>query len=81
MLGGKECQVSWEKLLLRLKRRGLSEEKLKLVIVDGNPGLLAALRTSLPIVPIQRCTVRKLRNISNHCPRAIQASWKQMPKE
>ena len=28
MLGGKECQLSWEKLLLRLKRRGLSEEKL-----------------------------------------------------
>ena len=74
MLGGKECQVSWEKLLLRLKRRGLSEEKLKLVIVDGNPGLLAALRTSLPTVPVQRCTVHKLRNISNHCPRAIQAS-------
>ena len=74
MLGGKECQLSWEKLLLRLKRRGLSEEKLKLVIVDGNPGLLAALRTSLPTIPVQRCTVHKLRNISNHCPRAIQAS-------
>jgi len=74
MLGGKECQVSWEKLLLRLKRRGLSEEKLKLVIVDGNPGLLAALRSCLPTVPVQRCTVHKLRNISNHCPRAIQAS-------
>ena len=58
MLGGKECQLSWEKLLLRLKRRGLSEEKLKLVIVDGNPGLLAALRTSLPTVPFSaaRCT-------------------------
>ena len=42
--------------------------------MDGNPGLLAALRTCLPSVPIQRCTVHKLRNISNHCLRAIQAS-------
>ena len=32
----KSKKFSWEKLLLRLKRRGLSEEKLKLVIVDGN---------------------------------------------
>jgi len=42
-------------LVLQLQEKrsfwGLSEEKLKLVIVDGNPGLLAALRTSLPTVP------------------------------
>lgn len=63
-----------EKLLLRLKKKGLNEEKLKLAISDGNPGLLAALRSCLPDVSIQRCTVHKLRNIANHCPRAIHAS-------
>ena len=72
LLGGRESQVSWEKLLLRLKKRGLREETLKLAVADGNPGLLAALRTCLPDVPVQRCTVHKLQNIARHCPRAIQ---------
>jgi len=74
LLGGRESQISWENLLLRLKKRGLTEEQLSLITVDGNPGLLAALKTCFPDVPIQRCTVHKLRNIANHCPRAIQAN-------
>jgi len=74
MLGGRESQVSWEKLILRLKKRGLREDNLKLVTIDGNTGLIAALKTCLPDTPIQRCTVHKLRNIASHCPRAIQAS-------
>jgi len=74
LLGGRESQVSWENLLLRLKMQGLSEEQLSLITVDGNPGLLAALGTCFPEVKVQRCTVHKLRNIANHCPRNIQAS-------
>lgn len=73
LLGGRESQVSWENLLLRLKKRGLTDKQLSLITVDGNPGLLAALKTCFPDVKVQRCTVHKLRNISNHCPRAIQA--------
>jgi putative transposase len=73
LLGGRESQVSWENLLLRLKKRGLTDKQLSLITVDGNPGLLAALKTCFPEVKVQRCTVHKLRNISNHCPRAIQA--------
>ncbi len=73
LLGGRESQVSWKNLLLRLKKRGLTDKQLSLITVDGNPGLLAALKTCFPDVKVQRCTVHKLRNISNHCPRAIQA--------
>lgn len=58
---------------MRLKKRGLTDKQLSLITVDGNPGLLAALGSCFPGVKIQRCTVHKLRNISNHCPRAIQA--------
>ena len=74
LLGGRESQVSWENLLLRLKSLGLSGKQLSLITVDGNPGLLAALGTCFLGVKVQRCTVHKLRNIANHCPRAIQAS-------
>ena len=74
LLGGRESQVSWENLLLRLRNRGLSEKQLSLITVDGNPGLLAALGTCFPDVKVQRCTVHKLRNIANHCPRAVQTN-------
>jgi len=74
LLGGRESQISWEKLLLRLRKRGLRDKQLSLITVDGNPGLLAALKTCFPGVKVQRCTVHKLRNIANHCPRAIQAT-------
>jgi len=72
LLGGRESQVSWENLLLRLRKRGLTDKELSLVTVDGNPGLLAALKSCFPDVKVQRCTVHKMRNIASHCPRAIQ---------
>ena len=68
MLGGKESTHSWETLLLMLIQRGLSQHHLKLVTVDGNPGLLKALKTLLPKVPVQRCIVHKIRNIVGKCP-------------
>ena len=73
LLGGRGSQVSWENLLLRIKKRGLTDKQLSLITVDGNPGLLAALKTCFPEVKIQRCIVHKLRNIARHCPRALQA--------
>jgi len=73
LLGGRESQISWENLLLRLKKRGLTDKQLSLITVDGNPGLLAALKTCFPDVKVQRCTVHKLRNIARYCPRALQA--------
>ena len=34
-----------------------------LAVIDGNPGLHAALRAQWPEIAIQRCTNRKLRNL------------------
>ena len=73
LLGGKESTQSWESLLLMLLQRGLSKNDLKLVIVDGNPGLLSALSSLLEKVPIQRCIVHKIRNIVGKCPRKLRS--------
>ncbi|UCE55776.1 MAG: IS256 family transposase [Desulfobacterales bacterium] len=73
LLGGRESTKSWESLLLMLLQRGLSPKHLKLVIVDGNAGLLSAIDTLLPDVAVQRCIVHKIRNIVNKCPRTLRS--------
>lgn len=71
LLGGRESTKSWENLLLLLLQRGLSPERLQLVIVDGNAGLLSAVDKLLPSVPVQRCIVHKLRNIVGRTPHRL----------
>jgi len=71
LLGGRESTKSWENLLLLLSQRGLAPEQLKLVVVDGNPGLLSAVDTFLPSVPVQRCIVHKIRNVVGKCPKSL----------
>ncbi len=39
-----------------------------LAVVDGNPGLLSALRSHWPGMAIQRCTAHKLRNLQAKAP-------------
>ena len=68
ILGGRESTQSWEALVLMLLQRGLSPDHLKLITADGNAGLLRALKTLLPKVPVQRCIVHKIRNIVGKCP-------------
>jgi transposase-like protein len=58
-----ESQVAWEGLLNDLSTRGLTGNKLLLIVTDGCPGLAAALQTVYPRVPHQRCWVHKMRNI------------------
>jgi transposase-like protein len=58
-----ETEVAWEAFLTSLYRRGLTQESLELVAVDGGKGLLAALPMVYPDVPIQRCWAHKTRNI------------------
>lgn len=58
-----ESEAEWTKFLTDLQKRGLEGRLLKLIIVDGCPGLLKALDMSYPYIPIQRCWVHKLRNI------------------
>lgn len=40
----------------------------KLAVIDGNPGLSAALREQWPTLAIQRCTTHKLRNVEAKAP-------------
>jgi len=49
--------------LTDLKQRGLKGENLKLITIDGAPGMLKALKTIYPFKPIQRCWIHKMRNI------------------
>lgn len=39
-----------------------------LAVIDGNPGLRAALRVQWPEIAIQRCTNHKLRNLLAKAP-------------
>jgi putative transposase len=52
-----------EALLNDLHRRGLKGDKLQLIVIDGCPGLAAAIQTVYPRVAHQRCWVHKMRNI------------------
>ncbi len=67
-LVGSESTAAWEALVADLAARGV--RGLRLVILDGSPGLQAAVETTWPGVPLQRCAVHKLRNILAHAPQA-----------
>jgi putative transposase len=60
-----ESQASWEAFLNALRERGLSGQRLKLVVTDGCPGLHTALEVAYPYVPLQRCWAHKVRNVAN----------------
>jgi transposase-like protein len=61
-----ESEREWEVFLNDLQRRGLTEEGLEVITVDGGKGLHAALVTVFPGVPIQRCWAHKARNLTDH---------------
>lgn len=71
-LAGAESAAQWEGFLGDLIRRGLTGEQLEMLCVDGGSGLLAALPTAFPEVPIQRCWAHKIRNVLNKVRRADQ---------
>jgi transposase-like protein len=62
-LAASESAAEWERFLGDLIRRGLSTDALEMVCVDGGSGLLAALPTAFPGVPVQRCWAHKIRNV------------------
>src|ERR1700757_100266 len=62
-LAASESAAEWERFLGDLIRRGLSGPGLEMICVDGGPGLLAALPTAYPGVPVQRCWAHKIRNV------------------
>ena len=66
---GGESAPAWTAFLEDMTRRGLSAPEF--VIVDGAPGLDAALTALWPDAPVQRCTVHKHRNLLAHAPKRL----------
>ena len=66
---GGESEAAWRGILDDLTRRGLKRPEL--AIVDGAPGLEKALLSLWPDLPLQRCTVHKLRNLIAHAPKRL----------
>jgi putative transposase len=62
-----ESSECWGGFVEGLVGRGLKRPRL--VIIDGNKGLRAAVEKNWPGIEVQRCTVHKLRNLERHVPR------------
>ena len=65
-LVGDESTAAWRGVVEDLVRRHLGTPAL--AVIDGTPGLAAALREQWPRLPIQRCTTHKLRNLEAKAP-------------
>lgn len=65
-IAGQESEAAWRDLLQSLVARHLSTPAL--AVIDGNPGLRAALQAQWPEIAIQRCTNHKLRNLLAKAP-------------
>lgn len=70
-----ESASAWGDFLAGLVARGLPAPAL--VMADGSKGLRRALSEVWPPVPVQRCTVHKLRNLAAHCPRRVYPALKR----
>lgn len=68
-LGPKESTEAWKAVLDDLKARGLRAPAL--VISDGAPGLIAAIRAAWPEVQRQRCIAHKIWNVLARVPRRL----------
>lgn len=76
-LARSESAAEWEKFLTDLYRRGLTGEALDMICVDGGAGLLAALPSVLPNIPVQRCWAHKIRNVLDKVRKADQPKIKR----
>ena len=66
---GGESTEAWRTVLDDLIKRGLRRPEF--LIVDGAPGLDKAIASVWDGVPVQRCTVHKLRNLVAHAPERL----------
>ncbi len=74
-LGCHEDAASWKQALQDLVERGLRRPCL--VISDGNPGLIRAVREIWPKTPRQRCIVHRIRNVLSRVPKSAQATLRK----
>jgi putative transposase len=58
-----ESAAEWEAFLIHLTFRGLTGEGCEVISVDGGKGLINAVRSVYPLIPLQRCWAHKMRNI------------------
>jgi transposase-like protein len=65
-IAGQESEAAWRELVQSLVKRHLGTPAL--AVIDGNPGLHAALCAQWPEIAIQRCTNHKLRNLLAKAP-------------
>ena len=76
-LAASESAVEWERFLTDLFRRGLTGEGLDMICVDGGAGLIAALPTVFPGIPVQRCWAHKIRNVLDKIKKANKPAAKR----
>jgi putative transposase len=72
---GGESEAAWRAFLDDLVARKLATPDL--LIIDGAPGLEAALAALWPTVPVQRCTVHTIRTQSSNWYRIVSAPWRR----
>jgi hypothetical protein len=75
-LGPRESSDAWLSFLQDLTARGLKDPLL--VVMDGAPGLVKAIKRVWPHAYRQRCQVHKMRNILSKLPRMMQAKMKAL---
>jgi putative transposase len=76
-LAAGESAAAWERFLTDLYRRGLEGQSLEMICGDGGQGLLAALPSVFPDIPVQRCWAHKIRNVLNKVRKADHAAVKR----
>jgi transposase-like protein len=74
--GHRESEISWQNILLDLKKRGLTTGP-ALVTGDGSLGFWNAVSKEFPMTRHQRCWVHKTANILDKMPESIQAQAKR----
>jgi len=75
-LGPRESYDAWLSFLQDLVARGLRDPLL--VVMDGAPGLVKAIKRVWPRAYRQRCLAHKMRNIMAKLPRLMQAKMKDL---
>lgn len=78
-VGSRESYDAWLSFLQEMTARGLKDPLL--VILDGAPGLLKAVKRVWPRAWRQRCQAHKMRNILAKLPRLMQASMKRLVQQ